>query len=216
MHLDECGIDPILAKIDQVCHKIDKKILTLFYPFDPIFSEQRLNKVMENLKDIPGYEGLYAASENGGIWSYKAKRFLNANLCDKGYARAFLRKDGKGKMYRVHRLIWLTFKGEIPYNKEINHIDCNRRNNKLSNLECVSHVKNMQHPPTKSKLGAPSQPFCLISEKENIYCESIRDAADKMGMSRGSVIYQLHKAFQKGGIFYRKKEKFKVNFFRKA
>ena len=31
MHLDECGIDPILAKIGQVCHKIDKKIFLCPY-----------------------------------------------------------------------------------------------------------------------------------------------------------------------------------------
>lgn len=42
----------------------------------------------------------------------------------------------------VHRLVWETFKGEIPEGLEIDHIDNNRKNNRLDNLQLVTRAKN--------------------------------------------------------------------------
>ncbi len=45
----------------------------------------------------------------------------------------------------VHRLVWEAFNGTIPSGKEINHIDGNRANNRLSNLQLVTRSENMRH-----------------------------------------------------------------------
>lgn len=57
------------------------------------------------MRDIPSYEGLYAATEDGRIWSYRSKKFLKPRLTKKGYYRVVLYKDGKGKDFYIHRLI---------------------------------------------------------------------------------------------------------------
>lgn len=44
----------------------------------------------------------------------------------------------------LHRIIWETFNGEIPRGMEIDHIDCNKQNNALSNLRLVTHSENMK------------------------------------------------------------------------
>ena len=46
----------------------------------------------------------------------------------------------------MHRLIWETFVGKIPYKLQINHKDCNKENNDYkTNLEIVTQVENMKH-----------------------------------------------------------------------
>lgn len=97
-------------------------------------------------KDIPGYEGLYQASNLGRIM--RLDRFgdyvMKHRLID-GYPAIDLTKDKKRKHYQVHRLIALTFIGTCPLGHEINHIDRNRGNASLSNLEYVTHIENVCH-----------------------------------------------------------------------
>lgn len=52
------------------------------------------------------------------------------------------------KHITLHRLIWETFKGEIPNGYEIDHINRNRQDNRLENLRCVTHKENMNNNNT--------------------------------------------------------------------
>lgn len=54
-----------------------------------------------------------------------------------------LRFNGKRIHFYIHRLVWEAFKSEIPNGYEINHIDHNKKNNNLSNLELVTHSENL-------------------------------------------------------------------------
>lgn len=63
----------------------------------------------------------------------------------KGYWIASLCKNGKYTKRSVHRMVWEAFNGPIENRLEINHKDLNRGNNKLDNLEVVTHRQNIQH-----------------------------------------------------------------------
>jgi hypothetical protein len=63
----------------------------------------------------------------------------------KGYGIVDLCKEGKYTRQSVHRMIWETFNGAIEGRLEINHKDLNRSNNKLDNLELMTHQQNVQH-----------------------------------------------------------------------
>jgi hypothetical protein len=63
----------------------------------------------------------------------------------KGYWVASLCKDGKYIRRGVHRMMWEAFNGRIEGRLEINHKDLNRGNNRLENLEIVTHQQNIQH-----------------------------------------------------------------------
>lgn len=111
----------------------------------------------EEWKPIPGYEGWYEASSLGRIRGVDRvvimKNGHERPLTGKirtlskakrgGYLSVCLRKEGTRKTYTVHRLIMRTFIGEPPEGKnEVDHIDGNRENNRLDNLEYVSKQEN--------------------------------------------------------------------------
>jgi len=59
---------------------------------------------------------------------------------------SFRRPGGHGYCWKkVHRLVYETFVGPIPLGKEINHIDGNKINNRLDNLETVTRQENIKH-----------------------------------------------------------------------
>lgn len=99
------------------------------------------NEIWKDLKD---YEGIYKVSNFGNVYSIKNKKILKAEL-NNGYVNIILTKNKKQKMFKVHRLVAITF---IP-NKEnkpcVNHKDYNRANNYVDNLEWVTHSENNKY-----------------------------------------------------------------------
>ena len=63
----------------------------------------------------------------------------------KGYMTASLCRNGVYARRSVHRLMWEAFNGPIPGRLEVNHKDLDRANNRLENLELVTHQQNAQH-----------------------------------------------------------------------
>lgn len=105
-------------------------------------------------KDISGFEGLYQVSSYGRILSIKRSNLtsegLHGFLCGtsvngKNYLQVNLRSNGNNKTRKIHRFVAETF---IPNPKNlptVNHIDGNKRNNFVDNLEWASYQYNMDH-----------------------------------------------------------------------
>lgn len=97
--------------------------------------------------DIPGYEGYYQASNLGNIKSlpkkYKPLGKILKPQQRNNYLSVCLSKNGKSKSQNVHRIIMKTFKGESDLT--VNHIDGNKHNNKLENLEYCTPRDNSRH-----------------------------------------------------------------------
>lgn len=101
---------------------------------------------MEVLKKIKGYTRYYASSE-GYIVSIvkKEKKKLIPESNSVGYQRVWLYEKGQPrKRYFVHRLILEAFEKPTKLRNEVNHIDRNKKNNKLKNLEWVTRSENIQ------------------------------------------------------------------------
>lgn len=100
----------------------------------------------ENWKWIEGYEGHYRVSDHGRVYSEKSKKFMGVNRITKdGYNYIALSKNNKSKEFRMHRLVATHFIPN-PDNKEtVNHIDGNKLNNHVDNLEWSTRHENMQH-----------------------------------------------------------------------
>ena len=97
----------------------------------------------------------YTITKNGKIFSKRHNRYLysNPSKCD-GYVRVFLWcKDQRSRVFMYHRVIWFYFNGEIPQGYEINHIDEDKTNNSLSNLELLTRVENVRYG-TRTKRAA--------------------------------------------------------------
>lgn len=105
-------------------------------------------------KDIQGYEGLYQVSNLGRVKSLArldtrgqrvSEKILKLGKHRAGYFRVNLYKNGKMKQYLVHRLVALAFIPNPENKEQVNHIDGNKQNNVIENLEWCTHSENIQH-----------------------------------------------------------------------
>lgn len=102
--------------------------------------------------DIEGYEGLYAITEDGNVWSYRRNKFLIAKMSNCGYMRVVLSKNNVTTNYSVHRLV---AKAYIPNPNNypcVNHKDENKLNNCVENLEWCTHKYNRNYGTLPEKL----------------------------------------------------------------
>lgn len=120
--------------------------------------EPIVNLEGEIWKPVIGYNGIYEVSNMGRVKSlnylgHGVTKLLKPANC-RGYLYVVLFKDGKSKTCRVHRLVYEDFYGSIPkYNGfgdgntiyEINHKDENKSNNRLDNLELITHTENVNY-----------------------------------------------------------------------
>ena len=96
----------------------------------------------EVMKPIPEYPEYYATI-SGKIWSSKRNKFLAPCYNDRGYCQVYVYKNGIRQHYRINRAVYSAFCGEIPNGYEIHHKNEVRDDNRLENLELVTHKENM-------------------------------------------------------------------------
>ena len=96
------------------------------------------------MRDVKGYEGLYAVTSCGKVWSYKSKRFLTPEDNGHGYLRVNLCKDGKDKKYMIHRLVSEAYIPNPNNLHEVDHIDNDKNHNYVNNLQWLSHKDNVR------------------------------------------------------------------------
>ncbi|HJU45702.1 MAG TPA: NUMOD4 motif-containing HNH endonuclease [Chitinophagaceae bacterium] len=113
---------------------------------------------MDQWKPVNGYEGLYEISQDGNIRSIErivvtrsgVKRKLKGKLIKSrtnncSYVEVRLSKNGIDTTCFIHRLLVEAFIGRIEEGFEVNHKDGNPQNNRLDNLEIVTHSQNIKH-----------------------------------------------------------------------
>lgn len=98
---------------------------------------------MEEWRDIPDFDGLYQISNNGTVLNIKRGTVLKQQISNCGYVRVCLSKNGQPKKYSVHRLVWSAFNGEIPEGMQINHINEDKLDNRLVNLNMLTPQENL-------------------------------------------------------------------------
>lgn len=168
-------------------------------------------------KPISGFEGLYDVSSHGRVRSYRRRGSkkvhttpvpLCATHCDSnGYPQMDLRDHvGRRKMRTVHKLVAETFLG--PANGlEIDHLDSNRANPSLDNLEYVTSKENQSrswlrgrksHPNTISAVRSARRKLTdeqvkLIFERVRFGSEHTKTVAADFGVSDSAVKNIKHK-----------------------
>lgn len=109
----------------------------------------------EILVDIKGYKGKYQISNKGNVYSVGRSSFLKQDLV-RGYRRVTLCKNGKTERFQVHTLVANAFIPN-PENKPIiHHIDHDKSNNCVENLEWVTYYENTKYDKEDGVLGVDS------------------------------------------------------------
>ncbi|ELH4364661.1 HNH endonuclease [Salmonella enterica] len=108
----------------------------------------------ENAKDIAGYEGKYAITTDGRVYSHsrvdtrgklRKGRWLKPREHGGGYLQVSLCDKGKVKQRYIHRLVAITFIDNPRSHPQVNHINGIKTDNNTSNLEWVTPSQNMLH-----------------------------------------------------------------------
>lgn len=125
----------------------------------------------EQWKAVVGFEGLYEVSDLGRVRSLDRVVdtpqgsasirgvMLRLHNPGNGYRQVGLSSAGKVRRASVHRLVLKAFTGDPPEDRpHVNHINFDRDDNRLVNLEYCSPTENMKHSSASGRLGALTNP----------------------------------------------------------
>ena len=129
---------------------------------------------MEIWKPIKNYEDSYEISNLGNVKSLNygntgTSRLLKLRKDKYGYLNVELNKNGKRKVFKVHRLVLMTFMPiEGMESLQVNHIDENKLNNTLENLEWCTNEYNSNYGTRNDKISKKQK--INNSNSKKIYC----------------------------------------------
>lgn len=164
-----------------------------------------MSKLVEEWKDIKGYEGLYQVSDWGrvksldrfietskGIRHYKEK-ILKTYLAgtNKDYHYIKLHKDGITKSFEIHRLVAEAFIPNPENKPQVDHISGKKNDNSVWNLRWATQPENLNNENTKQynnpKLSNQLYQYTLDDELVRIWPslgEAVRNGFDKRALQR--------------------------------
>lgn len=171
-------------------------------------NQRRKRIKCEIWKDVPGYEGLYQVSNMGNIksLSHYARnnkkgglrltegRILSQYKMPNGYMQVqFSKNEGREKVY-VHRIVAMAFLSNENGFSDVNHIDGNKENNSVDNLEWCSHRSNQIHM-IQNRMTKKAIPVLCVESGE-VY-NSMTEAEKKKGVDR----HFIKKACESGNVY---------------
>lgn len=171
-------------------------------------------------KNIIGYEGLYDIDINGNIYSLQRKQeiILKPGKMSSGYKMVSLVRDGVNKSLSIHRLLAIHFIPNPNNLPQVNHIDGNKTNNSISNLEWCTRSHNMKHmydnglkkyKPLhyKGKFGVEhNRSKAVLCIENGVIYSSFSEAEKLLNIGGGGVSYSIkNKVPIKGFTFDLKK-----------
>lgn len=144
---------------------------------------------VETFVEIDGFEN-YEVSNLGKVRNIKSGRTLKPHLNHNGYLKHSLYKHDKQKELFLHRIIAIAFIDNPGKKPQVNHIDENKLNNDLSNLEWCTERENIIHG-TRTKRAAEkcSKKVVQLDLNDNVLneFESMTQAGQETGTSVGDI-----------------------------
>jgi hypothetical protein len=103
----------------------------------------------EEVRDVVGYEGIYTVSNYGGLWKYvkggSVCRAIKQYRINPKYIRIGLLKDGAWVWRNIHVLVAWAFIPNPDNKPQVNHLDGDKLNSRVDNLEWCTVLENHQH-----------------------------------------------------------------------
>lgn len=140
-----------------------------------------------SIKGFPSYE----VSSEGRVKNSKTGRIMKINKNSKGYDQVCLRKDKQQYTKPIHRLVADTFFDGEHDGYDVNHIDGNKTNNFIGNLEWCTRKENVQHS-FRTGLKKPSRMKKVRVVETGVVYESIRECARQTGYDQSLICQYLN------------------------
>lgn len=127
--------------------------------------------------------GILSISTNGAVRNNKTGRNIGA-IGSGGYYKISVKDHSVGKIrhMQIHRLVFLIYSGDIPEKLQINHIDANKFNNDISNLELVTNTQNHSHAASMGLMN---------------YCQAEDNGQSKL---KNDDVVEIRKTYSTGGV----------------
>ena len=156
--------------------------------------------IEEIWKDVIGYEGLYKISNLGRakrIYKNKPEKILKPIKGSYGYMHYSFCKNSKTQSFRIHRLVALYFIDNPSNYPEVNHIDGNKENYSIENLEWCTRSQNMKHGHSLGLIftNKASEAVKIITEEKLIIIKKMKNLGftlKEMSCISGVTISTIH------------------------
>lgn len=122
-------------------------------------------------------------------WQHFPEQTLNARTTGAGYMAVQTKTEGKRATLYIHRLVAQAFIPRPPHCNEINHLDGNKKNNSLQNLEWTTHSANLKHAHATGLFKNTMSANEALALKELLARGiSVSEAARRFGLAKSTVV----------------------------
>lgn len=164
------------------------------------------------MKQVKGFEN-YLITLDGRVFSLYTMKFIKSKITNAGYHQIQLFNKGVYKHFSVHRLVADAYISNTKNKEQVNHIDGNKLNNLMCNLEWMTRSENQQHcsdtglrkvDDAMRERGRHAGRMCgaengkkahdkiILDEATGIYYIGAQEAANALGISRKSLYYKIN------------------------
>ena len=142
------------------------------------------------MRDIKNFEGLYAVTSCGKVWSYRAQKFLKPYDNGQGYLSVCLWKGSKRKTCKIHMLVAQAYLvNEDPEHlTDVSHKDNIKTHNYIGNLEYATHRDNIKNSVRRGHKRVVDSILCV--ELNTIYPNQA-EAARALNIHRQCIVNVL-------------------------